>query len=69
AKVDAARQDRDEAELARLRARVVELEATNEVLGKAIGLLPEMTAHVPDAAPPTDDPDDSSTSKTNSSPS
>ncbi|PRC62737.1 hypothetical protein C6A85_01485, partial [Mycobacterium sp. ITM-2017-0098] len=42
AKVDAARQDRDEAELARLRARVVELEATNEVLGKAIGLLPEM---------------------------
>jgi hypothetical protein len=69
AKVDAARQARDEAELARLRARVGELEATNEVLGKAIGLLHEMNAHEPDAALPTNDPDDSSTPRTNSSPS
>ncbi|MGB3354939.1 MAG: hypothetical protein WBB00_19485 [Mycobacterium sp.] len=68
AKVDAARQARDEAELARLRARVGELEATNEVLGKAIGLLHERNAQEPDEAPPTNDPDDSSTSRTNSSP-
>ncbi len=69
AKADAAKQDRDEAELAHLRERVRELEATNEALGKAIGLLHAMNAQEPDAAPPTSDPDDSSTSRTNSSPS
>jgi len=69
AKADAVKQDRDEAELARLRARVGELEQTNEALGKAIGLLHAMNAEEPDAAPKTSDPDDSSTPRTNSSPS
>ena len=67
AKADAAKQDRDEAELARLQARVRELEATNDALGKAIGLLHEMNAQEPDAAPATSDPGDSSTSRTDSS--
>jgi hypothetical protein len=65
----AAKQDREEDELARLRARVGELEATNEALGKAIGLLHAMSAEEPDAAPRTSDADDSSTPRTNSSPS
>ena len=69
AKVDAVRQARDEAELAQLRERVRQLEATNEVLGKAIGLLHEMNAHEPDAAPTIHDLDDSSTPRTDSSPS
>jgi hypothetical protein len=69
AKADAVKQDRDADELARLRARVGELEATNEALGKAIGLLHAMNAEEPDAAPTTSDPDDSSTPRTNSSPS
>lgn len=64
-----AKQERDEAELARLQARVCELEATNETLGKAIGLLHAMNAAEPDAAPTSSDPDDSSPSRTNSSPS
>jgi hypothetical protein len=62
-----AKQDRDEAELARLQARVRELEATNEALGKAIGLLHAMNAEEPDAAPKIRDLDDSSTPRTNSS--
>jgi hypothetical protein len=69
AKADAAKQDRDAAELDQLRARVYELEATNEALGKAIGLLHAMNAEEPDATPPINDLDDSSTSRTNSSPS
>lgn len=69
AKADAAKQDRDEAELAHLRARVCELEATNQALGKAIGLLHAMNADEPDAAPTSNDLDDSSPPKTNSSPS
>lgn len=68
AKADADKQDRDAAELVRLRARVGELEATNEALGKAIGLLHEMNVNEPDATPTTSDPDDSSPRKTNSSP-
>lgn len=68
AKADAAKQDRDKAELAQLRERVRELEATNEALGKAIGLLHAMNVQEPDAAPPMSDPDDSSTSRTSSSP-
>ena len=64
-----AKQDRDEAELARLRARVHELEQTNDALGKAIGLLHAMNAQEPDAAPTISDPSDSSTPKTDSSPS
>jgi hypothetical protein len=62
-----AKQERDAAELAGLRARVRELEATNEALGKAIGLLHAMNDEEPDAAPMTSDPSDSSTSKTDSS--
>lgn len=67
AKVASAEQT--EAELARLRARVQELEQTNEALGKAIGLLHARNEHEPDAAPTTNDPSDSSTPKTDSSPS
>ncbi len=64
-----ARIARDEAEIARLQARVRELEASNELLGKAIGLLHEMNVNEPDVAPPTiQDLDDSSTSRTDSSP-
>ena len=65
----AAKQDREDDELARLRARVGELEATNEALGKAIGLLHATSEQEPDAAPMTSDPSDSSTSRTDSSPS
>jgi hypothetical protein len=68
-KARAAQQDRDDGELARLRARVGELEATNEALGKAIGLLHAMNEQEPDAAPTIHDLDDSSTPRTNSSPS
>jgi hypothetical protein len=64
-----AKQDRDEAEVARLQARVRELEAANEALGKAIGLLHAMNVEEPDAAPMTSDPNDSSTATTDSSPS
>lgn len=64
-----AKQERDAAELAGLRARVRELEATNEALGKAIGLLHEMNAEEPDAAAMISDLDDSSSSRTDSSPS
>ena len=60
---------RNEAEVARLQARVRELEATNDALGKAIGLLHEMNAQEPDATPQTSDSGDSSTSRTDSSPS
>jgi hypothetical protein len=65
----AAKQDREDDELARLRARVGELEATNEALGKAIGLLHAMNAEEPGAAPTISDLDDSSPPKMNSSPS
>jgi hypothetical protein len=67
AKADAAKQERDEAELVALRERVCELETTNEALGKAIGLLHAMSVHEPDVAPPMSDPADSSISKTTSS--
>jgi hypothetical protein len=69
AKADALKQDRDDAELARLRARVGELEATNEALGKAIGLLHAMNAEEPDTAQMTSAPDDSSPPRPDSSPS
>ena len=54
-------------ELARLAARVRELEQTNEALGKAIGLLHQMNVQEPDAAPETTGPSDSSTPRTRSS--
>ncbi|GAS88950.1 hypothetical protein [Mycolicibacterium brisbanense] len=65
-----------EVELARLQARVHELEQSNEglqkandALGKAIGLLHAMSEHEPAAAPTSSDRSDSSTPKTDSSPS
>jgi hypothetical protein len=58
-----------DAELARLRARVDELEQTNEALGKAIGLLHARNEEEPDATPTPNDPSSSSASKTHSSPS
>ena len=61
-------QVRNEAEVLRLQARVRELEATNEALGKAIGLLHEMNVNEPVVAAPMPDLDDSSNSKTDSSP-
>ncbi len=39
------------AEIARLNARIEELEATNDVLGKAIGLLHKLSEHEPDTPP------------------
>jgi hypothetical protein len=69
AKAEADKQDRDEIELVRLRARVGELEQTNEALGKAIGLLHEMNVHEPDETPTIHDLDASSTPRTDSSPS
>ena len=56
-----------EAELARLNARVRELEETNAALGKAIGLLHQMSEQEPDALPRTTGPFDSSTPRTTSS--
>lgn len=54
-------------EVARLTARIGELEGANDALGKAIGLLHAMSELEPDSAPTTTDPDDSSTPRTNSS--
>jgi hypothetical protein len=62
----AARVEQHEAELARLRARVHELEQTNEALGKAIGLLHARSEEEPDATPTTSDPHDSCTPRTTS---
>jgi hypothetical protein len=66
--------EQKDAELARLQARVHELEQSNEVLGKAnealgkaIGLLHAMSEQEPDAAATTSDPSDSSPPRTNSS--
>lgn len=69
AKARAAEAARHEAELARLQARVDELEQTNAALGKAIGLLHARSELEPDTTPLTNDPDSSSTSKAHSSPS
>lgn len=56
------------AEVERLAAGVRELEATNEALGKAIGLLHSMSEQEPDANPTTTDPSDSSPQNPTSSP-
>lgn len=45
-----------EAEVARLNDRVRELEETNTALGKAIGLLHQMSEQEPDATPPPSAP-------------
>lgn len=67
ARVRAAEVHQHEAELARLQARVHELEQINEALGKAIGLLHARSEEEPDATPTTSDPHDSCTPKTTSS--
>ncbi len=56
-----------EAELARLNARVRELEETNAALGKAIGLLHQMSEQEPAASRLTTDPSSSSMPRTTSS--
>lgn len=57
-----------DAEVAKLNARVRELEQTNEALGKAIGLLHSMSEQEPVAGPTTTDPSNFSTPRTGSSP-
>lgn len=56
-----------QAEVARLTARVRELERTNEALGKAIGLLHQVSEQEPAANQPMNDPSDSSRSRMTSS--
>lgn len=56
-----------EAEVARLSARVRELEQANEALGKAIGLLHQMSEQEPASNQSTNAPSDSSTPRTTSS--
>lgn len=55
-KARAAERAAHEAEVARLVARVQELEGVNQALGKAIGLLHVMNEHEPAATPTTTDP-------------
>lgn len=55
------------AEVERLAARVRELEATNEALGKAIGLLHSMSEQEPDVNRTTTDPSGSSPQNPSSS--
>ncbi|GAA1058831.1 hypothetical protein [Agromyces bracchium] len=55
----AAEQAAHEAEIARLSARIRELEATNDALGKAIGLLHERNGQEPDGTSMTADRPDS----------
>jgi len=63
-KARAAERAAQEAEVARLTARVQELEQTNEALGKAIGLLHALSGQEPGAALPTTGPSDSSDQRT-----
>lgn len=58
-KARAAERESHAAEVARLSARVHELEETNTALGKAIGLLHAMSEQEPDSTPETTDPSDS----------
>ena len=69
ARARAAERAAHDAEVAKLNARVRELEQTNEALGKAIGLLHQMSEQEPDATPPTTGPPGSSKPRTGSSPS
>jgi hypothetical protein len=68
ARARAAERAAHDAEVAKLNARVRELEQTNEALGKAIGLLHQMSEQEPDATPPTTGPSGSSKPRTGSSP-
>lgn len=56
-----------QAETEKLNARIRELEETNIVRGKAIGLLHQMSEQEPDAPQPKTDPSGSSTPRTPSS--
>lgn len=69
ARARAAERAAHDAEVATLNARVRELEQTNEALGKAIGLLHQMSEQEPAAISTTSDPSSSSKPRTNSSPS
>ena len=55
----AAERTADAAEVARLSARVRELEETNTALGKAIGLLHALSEHEPENDPTRTDQSDS----------
>ena len=68
AKQRAAERAEHEAETERLQARIRELEETNAALGKAIGLLHQLSEQEPDT-PETNGPRDSSRQRTTSSPS
>ena len=68
ARARAAERAAHDAEVAKLNARVRELEQTNEALGKAIGLLHQMSEQEPAATSPTSDPSSSSKPRTSSSP-
>jgi len=48
-----------DAEVARLQARVKELEEVNDALGKAIGLLHQLSEQEPDETPPVSEPSSS----------
>lgn len=63
-RVRAAERVAHDGEVARLTARIRELEGTNDALGKAIGLLHAMSEHEPASSPTTPDPSDSSTPRT-----
>ena len=65
----AAERDAHAAEVARLAARVRELEETNTALGKAIGLLHAMSEEEPATNPTRTDRSDSGEPRTSSSPS
>lgn len=67
ARTRAAERVAHDAEVAKLNARVRELEQTNEALGKAIGLLHQMSEQEPTATPTPTGPPDSATPRTTSS--
>lgn len=68
ARARAAERAAHDAEVVKLNARVRELEQTNEALGKAIGLLHQMSEQEPAATSTTSDPSSSSKPRTSSSP-
>ncbi|OBF84888.1 hypothetical protein A5791_23770 [Mycobacterium sp. 852002-51163_SCH5372311] len=59
ARMRAAEQAAHQIEVERLNARICELEEANDALGKAIGLLHEMSEHEPADTPTTTDPSNS----------
>jgi hypothetical protein len=67
ARARAAERAAHDEEVAKLNARVRELEQTNEALGKAIGLLHQLNEQEPGAARTTTGQSDSSTRRTTSS--